>query len=72
MIDPTLKPRFIFPVKYVKIAANLTFFVFLSSGEQQNAVGETKPLQQADSINAQHKAKKQRLDEPASGGIFTF
>ncbi|XP_038148456.1 uncharacterized protein C2orf42 homolog isoform X1 [Cyprinodon tularosa] len=50
-----------------KLAAEFAAFInYTSKGEQQNAVGD-KPLQQADSINAQHKAKKQRLDEPASG-----
>ncbi|KAM4719269.1 uncharacterized protein C2orf42 homolog isoform 2-T2 [Anableps anableps] len=49
-----------------KLAAEFAAFINYSSVVQQNAAGE-KPLQQSEPNNSHHKAKKQRLDEPASG-----
>ncbi|XP_027881082.1 uncharacterized protein C2orf42 homolog isoform X2 [Xiphophorus couchianus] len=49
-----------------KLAAEFAAFVNHSSVVQQNAAGD-KPAPQAQPNNSPHKAKKQRLDEPASG-----
>ncbi|XP_054908230.1 uncharacterized protein C2orf42 homolog isoform X2 [Poeciliopsis prolifica] len=49
-----------------KLAAEFAAFVNYSSGVQQISAGD-KALQQAEPNNSPHKAKKQRLDDPASG-----
>ncbi|MEQ2184366.1 hypothetical protein GOODEAATRI_007149 [Goodea atripinnis] len=51
-----------------KLAAEFAAFINYTSSCVQQTATSGKPLQQVEPNNSHHKVKKQRLDEPASGG----